>query len=47
MVSRRERDPSKLEIALRLPREVTLSVKEIATRLPARRTLASLRCDRR
>ena len=33
LVSRRKRDPSELEIALRLRRKTTLSVKEIATRL--------------
>ena len=33
LVCRRKRDPSKLEIALRLRRKTTLSVKEIATRL--------------
>ena len=33
LVSRRKRDPSKLEIAVRLRKETTLSVKEIAARL--------------
>lgn len=33
LASRRKRDPSKLEIAVRLRRETTLSVKEIAARL--------------
>ena len=33
LVSRRKRDPSELEIGLRLHRQTTLSVKEIATRL--------------
>ena len=36
LVSRRKRDPSKLEIGLYLRRETTLSVKEIATRLHLR-----------
>ena len=33
LASRRRHDPAKLEIAARLPRETTLSVKQIATRL--------------
>jgi hypothetical protein len=33
LASRRKRDPSKLEIALRLRKETTLSVKQIAARL--------------
>ena len=33
LASRRKRDPSKLEIAVRLRKETTLSVKQIAARL--------------
>jgi hypothetical protein len=33
LASRRKRDPEKLEIAVRLRKETTLSVKEIAARL--------------
>jgi DNA-directed RNA polymerase specialized sigma subunit len=46
LASRRKRDPEKLEIAVRLRKETTLSVKEIAARLQLSMYLSqvSLRC---